>query len=110
MLMMYRSAQEKAPVAEEENTAKEWTWETVWIANPASTYCVEQGWEVVIKEDADWAQSGVCKLKDGTEIEEWEYYRANHKDEASTWAVAETGAVAETTTWSVAEAATGDAQ
>jgi putative hemolysin len=109
MLMMYRSAQEKAPVAEEENTAEEWTWETVWIANPASTYCVEQGWEVVIKEDADWAQYGVCKLKDWTEVEELEYFRANNT-EASTWAVAETGSVAETTTWSVAEAATGDAQ
>ena len=108
MLMMYRSANEKAPTQDEQKT-EEWTGNNVWIANPASTYCVEQEWEIEIREDAEWAQYGVCKFKDGTEVEEWEYFRANHKDEASTGVVAEssTGAVAETTTWTVAENATG---
>ena len=98
MLMMYRSANEKAPTPEEPK-AEEWTGNNVWIANPASTYCIEQEWEIEIREDAEWAQYGVCKFKDGTEVEEWEYFRANHKDETSTGAVAEnaTGAVA--TTW-----------
>jgi hypothetical protein len=108
MLMMYRSVNPKAPT-QEETKAEEWTGNNVWIANPASTYCVEQEWKIEIREDAEWAQYGVCKFKDGTEVEEWEYFRANHKDETTTGAVAEssTGAVAETTTWTVAENATG---
>jgi putative hemolysin len=108
MLMMYRSANEKAST-QEEPKAEEWTGNNVWIANPASTYCVEQEWKIEIREDAEWAQYGVCKFKDGTEVEEWEYFRANHKDETTTGAVAEssTGSVAETTTWTVAENATG---
>ena len=107
MLMMYRSANEKASTQEESKT-EEWTGNNVWIANPASTYCVEQEWEIEIREEADGGQYGVCKFKDGTEVEEWEYFRANHKDETSTGAVAEssTGDVAETTTWAVAEATT----
>ncbi len=117
MLMMYRST--KDTKATEENasaveaqaetwaTTDEWTWANVWIANPASTYCVEQWGEVAIKTDKDGGQYGMCKLSDGSEVEEWEYFRANHKDETSTWAVASTGDVAEVTTWATAEASTG---
>jgi putative hemolysin len=100
MLMMYRSANEKAQTQEEPKT-EEWTGNIVWIANPASVYCVEQEWEIEIREETDGSQYGVCKFKDGTEVEEWEYFRANHKDETSTWAVA--GA----TTWATAEILTG---
>ena len=104
MLMMYRSANTPLKAtnetAKEEAKAEEATWAVAKIANPASTYCVEQGWEIEIKEDSTWAQYGVCKLKDGTEVEEWEYFRANHKGEASTWTVASTWATA-------VEAATG---
>ena len=113
MLMMYRSAKTSEKVdtetpKEEENKAEESTWAIVWIANPASTYCVEQWWEVEIKENEDGSQYGMCKFKDGTEVEEWEYFRANHKDETSTWTVAEatTWAVVEATTWVVAETTT----
>ena len=111
MLMMYRSANTPLKAtnetAKEEVKAEEATWAVAKIANPASTYCVEQGWEIEIKEDSTWAQYGVCKLKDGTEVEEWEYFRANHKDEASTWAVAESTTWAVAATWTVIEAATG---
>lgn len=100
MLMMYRSANEKAPTQEEPKT-EEWTGNNVWIANPASTYCIEQEWEIEIREETDGGQYGVCKFKDGTEVEEWEYFRANHKDETSTWVAAEA------TTWSTAETLTG---
>ena len=58
---------------------------TTWIANPASTYCVENWWEIIIKTDKDWGQYWVCKLKDWTEVEEREYYRANLKAETITW-------------------------
>jgi putative hemolysin len=112
MLMMYRSANTPLKAtnetAKEEVKADEATWAVDKIANPASTYCVEQGWEIEIKEDKDGGQYGVCKLKDGTEVEEWEYFRANHKDEAATWAVAEAsrGALAEAATWTTAEVTT----
>jgi len=45
----------------------------VGIANPASVFCVEQGGESVID-----GGSGICVLADGTEIDEWEYYRKQH--------------------------------
>ena len=44
------------------------------IANPASTYCVEQGGKLEIMDSAE-GQHGVCILPDGTECEEWKYFR-----------------------------------
>lgn len=44
------------------------------IANPASTYCIEQGGKLEIRENPE-GQYGVCILPDGTECEEWAYYR-----------------------------------
>lgn len=46
---------------------------TVAIANPASVFCVEQGGEVEIVDEAG-GQVGYCILPDGTRIEEWEYF------------------------------------
>ncbi|MBN1659426.1 MAG: DUF333 domain-containing protein [Anaerolineae bacterium] len=46
----------------------------VEIANPASKYCVEQGYEVEIRTGAD-GQVGYCIFDDGTECEEWAYFR-----------------------------------
>jgi putative hemolysin len=43
------------------------------ISNPASTYCVEQGGILEIRENK-LGQYGVC-VKDGKECEEWAYYR-----------------------------------
>ncbi len=50
--------------------------DTVGVPNPASVYCKEQGGEVVIVTAADGSQSGRCRLPDGTEVDEWEYFRA----------------------------------
>ena len=44
------------------------------IANPASTYCIEQGGKLEIRENAE-GQYGMCILPDGTECEEWKYFR-----------------------------------
>jgi putative hemolysin len=89
MLMMYRSKDVKIETSTEEST-----WTTIWMPNPAAVYCEEQGGTVSIVKDAEWNESGMCKLADGTEVDEWEYYRANHQDEtATTWDVA---------TWDVA--------
>lgn len=48
----------------------------VWIANPAAEFCVAQGWESYTVEDEDWAQKWMCRLPDGSEMDEWEYFDA----------------------------------
>ena len=50
----------------------------IGMANPASVYCVEQGGESIIKQNKDGSEYGICKFKDGKEVDEWEFYRKNH--------------------------------
>jgi putative hemolysin len=45
------------------------------LANPASVYCEQQGGTVDIRTDSGGNQSGVCVFTDGTEVEEWAFYR-----------------------------------
>ncbi len=44
------------------------------MANPASTYCIEQGGQVEIRTDEAGGQYGVCILPQG-ECEEWAFFR-----------------------------------
>lgn len=44
------------------------------LANPASVYCEENGGKVDIRDEAD-GQVGYCVFPDGSECEEWAYYR-----------------------------------
>ncbi len=46
----------------------------VGVPNPASQFCEEQGYTLEIREGAD-GQIGVCLFPDGTECEEWAFYR-----------------------------------
>jgi putative hemolysin len=50
------------------------------MPNPAAVYCEQQGGSVNIVKDAEGNESGMCKLADGTEVDEWEYYRANNPE------------------------------
>jgi putative hemolysin len=45
------------------------------MPNPASVYCEEQGYRVEIRAAADGSQSGYCIFPDGSECEEWAYFR-----------------------------------
>ncbi|MDH4118236.1 MAG: DUF333 domain-containing protein [Acidimicrobiia bacterium] len=45
------------------------------IANPASVFCEEHDGTVEIRADSDGSQTGYCVFDDGTECEEWAYYR-----------------------------------
>ncbi len=45
------------------------------LPNPASVYCEEQGGKVDIRMDASGAQAGVCVFPNGSECDEWAYYR-----------------------------------
>ena len=99
MLMMYRSVNVKS-----ENSAEESTGTVIWMPNPASVYCEQQGGSVNIVKDAEGNESGMCKLADGTEVDEWEYYRANNP-ESETWATAEEPATEQSAN---AEVSTGE--
>jgi hypothetical protein len=50
----------------------------IGLANPASVFCEEQGGTVEIVADEDGNQRGNCQLADGSEIDEWEYWRQFH--------------------------------
>jgi hypothetical protein len=45
------------------------------MPNPASLYCEEQGNRLEIRTDANGNQSGVCIFPDGSECDEWVYFR-----------------------------------
>ncbi len=44
------------------------------LANPASVYCEEQGGTLDLRE-GDGGTIGVCVFADGSECEEWAYFR-----------------------------------
>lgn len=45
------------------------------MANPASLYCEEQGGRLEIRQSKDGSQAGYCIFPDGSECEEWAYFR-----------------------------------
>ncbi|MBO9446608.1 DUF333 domain-containing protein [Ruegeria sp. R14_0] len=49
----------------------------VGLANPAATFCIEQGGQYEI-QDGENGQSGTCTLPDGSKQDAWEYFRAEN--------------------------------
>jgi serpin B len=47
----------------------------IGMANPASVHCQEQGYDLEVRTDANGNQLGVCVFPDGSECEEWAYFR-----------------------------------
>lgn len=45
------------------------------MANPASVYCEEQGYRSEIRTADDGSQTGYCIFPDGSECDEWMFYR-----------------------------------
>ena len=45
------------------------------LPNPASAYCEQQGYRSKIVTAAGGSQSGVCVFPDGSECDDWAYYR-----------------------------------
>jgi putative hemolysin len=45
----------------------------IGLPNPASVYCVEQGYELRIVDEPD-GQVGMCVFPDGTQCEEWSFF------------------------------------
>jgi Tol biopolymer transport system component/putative hemolysin len=62
---------------------------TTGLANPASVYCEEQGYTLEIRTDEN-GEYGVCIFPDGSECEEWAFYRGECKQASAS--TSETGA------------------
>jgi hypothetical protein len=45
------------------------------MSNPASDYCLEQGFILEIVSAEDGSQSGICQFPDGTSCDEWAFFR-----------------------------------
>ena len=48
---------------------------SVQMANPASVYCEQNGGNLEIRTAPDGGQTGYCKFSDGSECDEWAYFR-----------------------------------
>jgi len=49
------------------------------IANPASTYCKQQGGDLELRDFGKGGQKGFCIFEDGSECEEWAFMRKECK-------------------------------
>ena len=54
------------------------------MPNPASVYCKEQGNKHEIRMAADGSQNGICVFPDGSECDEWAYFRGECGSSAQT--------------------------
>ncbi len=48
----------------------------IGMANPASKFCIDQGGQLEIRNEAN-GQVGYCKLPNGQVVEEWELFRSS---------------------------------
>ena len=46
------------------------------LPNPAAVFCQEQGHEYEIRTADDGSQCGVCVFADGSECDEWAFFRS----------------------------------
>ncbi len=51
----------------------------VGMANPASVFCKEKGGQLKIEKDATGGEFGTCVFPDGSQCEEWAFYRGECK-------------------------------
>ncbi|MCE7983091.1 MAG: DUF333 domain-containing protein [Caldilinea sp. CFX5] len=63
------------------------------MPNPASVYCEQHGGKLVFRQDAAGGVAGVCVFADGSECDEWAYYRGECKPGASAGSAATPGAL-----------------
>ena len=49
------------------------------LPNPASVYCEQNGGKLEFRQDASGGVAGICIFPDGSECDEWAYYRGECK-------------------------------
>ena len=69
----------------------------IGLPNPASVYCQEQGGKSEIRTDAAGNQYGVCIFADGSECDEWAFFRGECAPGGTATPVAQPSPVAEAT-------------
>lgn len=50
----------------------------VGMVNPASVFCEKHGGKSINVKDKNGNETGKCQFKDGTKVDEWNYYRENN--------------------------------
>ncbi len=45
------------------------------IANPGAVYCEQNGGKLEFRQDASGGTKGVCRFTDGSECDEWAFFR-----------------------------------
>ncbi|WP_164658046.1 DUF333 domain-containing protein [Tropicibacter sp. Alg240-R139] len=50
------------------------------LANPAATFCIENGGTYQLGKDENGNSVGYCILSDGQKVDAWDYIRAHFKD------------------------------
>ena len=60
------------------NTPQSLEAEMIGTPNPAAKFCVDKGGKSITVKDKRGNEKGVCKFKNGTQIDEWDYYRQNN--------------------------------
>lgn len=55
----------------------------VGLPNPASVFCRDNGGTLEIRKDAAGNETGFCLFPDGTECEEWAFFRGECKPGAT---------------------------
>jgi putative hemolysin len=61
-------------IVDEGKQVEETEEDVVGIANPASTYCEEQGGVLELRTDEEGNVTGYCVFEDGSECEEWAFF------------------------------------
>ena len=77
--MLYRSilaalTLSVAACGEQEDTVRE-----VGLPNPAAVYCQENHGEHLIVVRSDGSSQGICRFKNGMEVDAWEMYRRRYQ-------------------------------
>ena len=71
---VYLPLRSSGPVPAKRETAPTATGNT-GLPNPAAVYCEEQGYALETRTNSDGGQYGVCIFPDGSECDEWAFYR-----------------------------------
>ncbi|SSY81181.1 putative hemolysin [Alysiella crassa] len=48
-------------------------------ASPSAVFCHKQGGTAIAKRNKQGNYDSLCRLPNGKEVDEWEYYRQHHK-------------------------------